>query len=58
MIDPFNCDEIDLGEDSHEVIQRKLAECDYMVALVSVDLLNTKYIRDFEVDKAEELGKK
>ncbi|MBB4801926.1 internalin A [Flavobacterium nitrogenifigens] len=58
LIDPFNCDEIDLGEDSHEVIQRKLAECDYMVALVSVDLLNTKYIRDFEVDKAEELGKK
>jgi len=58
LIDPFNCDEIDLGEDSHEVIQRKLGECDYMVALVSVDLLNTKYIRDFEVDKAEELGKK
>lgn len=58
LIDPFNCDEIELGEDSHEVIQRKLAECDYMVALVSVDLLNTKYIRDFEVDKAEELGKK
>ncbi|SHM11471.1 leucine-rich repeat domain-containing protein [Flavobacterium saccharophilum] len=58
LIDPFNCDEIDLGDDSHEVIQRKLAECDYMVALVSVDLLNTKYIRDFEVDKAEELGKK
>lgn len=58
LIDPFNCDEIDLGEDSHEVIQKKLAECDYMIALVSVDFLNTKYIRDFEVDKAEELGKK
>lgn len=58
LIDPFNCDEIDLGENSHEVIQRKLSECDFMVALVSVDLLNTRYIRDFEIDKAEELNKK
>lgn len=58
LIDPFNCDEIDLGENSHEVIQRKLAECDYMVALVSVDYMNTNYIREFEIDKAQELGKK
>lgn len=58
LIDPFNCDEIDLGEDSHEVIQRKLAECDYMIALVSVDYMNTKYIREFEIDKANELEKK
>lgn len=58
LIDPFNCDEIELGDNSHNVIQEKLAECDYMIALVSVDYLNTKYIRDFEIDKAEELGKK
>lgn len=58
LIDPFNCDEIDLGDNSHDVIQQKLNECDYMIALVSVDFLNTDYIRTFEVDKAIELGKK
>lgn len=58
LIDPFNCDEIELGDNSHEVIQKKLEECDYMIALVSVDFLNTKYIREFEIDKAEELEKK
>ena len=58
LIDPFNCDEIILGDISLEVIQNKLAECDYMVGLVSVDFLNTDYIRNFEVKKAFELGKR
>jgi Leucine-rich repeat (LRR) protein len=57
-IDDFNCDQIDLGENSHEVIQKNLEECDYMIALVSRKFLNTNYIREFEVKKAKELGKK
>ena len=58
LIDDFNCDQIDLGDNSHEVIQQKLAECDFMLALVSVKFLNTPYIREFEVEKAKTLGKK
>lgn len=58
LVEDFNCDEIDLGENSNELIQKKLNECDFMIALVSVDFLNTKYIRTFEVEKAKELGKK
>ncbi|AZA58597.1 leucine-rich repeat domain-containing protein [Chryseobacterium shandongense] len=57
-ISEFNCESIDLGENSHEVIQKNLEECDYMVALVSVDFLNTDYIRKYEVKKAIELNKK
>lgn len=58
QVEAFNCDEIELGANSHVVIQKKLNECDYMIALVSVEYLNTKYIREFEVEKAKELGKK
>ena len=58
LVEDFNCDEIDLGENSNELIQKKLNECDFMIALVSVDFLNTQYIRTFEVEKAKELGKK
>lgn len=58
LIEDFNCEEIDLGDNSHNVIQKELLECDYMIALVSVDFLNTEYIRKFEVEKAKELGKK
>ncbi len=58
LIEDFNCEEIDLGDNSHNVIQKELSECDYMIALVSVDFLNTDYIRKFEVEKAKELGKK
>lgn len=58
LIDEFNCDEIDLGDNSHNVIQEELANCDYMIALVSIDFLNTEYIRKFEVQKAKEIGKK
>lgn len=58
LIDSFNCEEIDLGENSHNVIQRELETCDYMIALVSIDYLNTEYIRKFELERAKELGKK
>jgi internalin A len=58
LIDEFNCDEIELGDNSHNVIQEELANCDYMIALVSIDFLNTEYIRKFEVQKAKEIGKK
>ncbi|MBN8642956.1 MAG: leucine-rich repeat domain-containing protein [Flavobacteriales bacterium] len=58
LIETFNCKKIDLGENSHEIIQKELEESDYMIALVSVKFLNTKYIRDFEVARAKELGKK
>lgn len=57
-ISEFNCEQIDLGENSHEIIQKNLEECDYMIALVSVDFLNTDYIRKFEIDKAIELKKR
>ena len=58
LIEDFNCEEIDLGDNSHNVIQKELSECDYMIALVSIDFLNTEYIRKFEVEKAKVLGKK
>ncbi|NIF07108.1 TIR domain-containing protein [Chryseobacterium sp. Tr-659] len=57
-IDDFNCNQIELGDNSEEVIQKKLEECDYMIALISRKFLNTKYIREFEVKKAKTLGKK
>jgi internalin A len=58
LVETFNCEKIDLGENSHEKIQKQLDECDYMIALVSVKYLNTKYIREFEIGKAKSLGKK
>lgn len=58
LIETFNCKKIDLGENSHEVIQKELEECDYMIALVSIKYLNTEYIRKFEIRKAQDLGKK
>jgi len=58
LIETFNCKQIDLGENSLEVIQKELEDCDYMIALVSIKYLNTEYIRKFEIAKAKELGKK
>jgi internalin A len=57
LISSFNCKEIDLGADWDETIQREIDECDIMVCLVSVDFLNTEYIRKYEVEKAMEKGK-
>lgn len=57
LISSFNCKEIDLGADWDETIQRELDECDIVICLVSVDFLNTDYIRKYEVDKAMEKGK-
>ena len=48
----------DPGEKVHEVIEEKLRDCDYLIVLVSIDSLNTPYINDIEITKAEELSKK
>jgi internalin A len=58
LVSSFNCKEIDLGADWDETIQREVDECDIMICLVSVDFLNTDYIRKYEVAKAMDLGKK
>lgn len=57
LISSFNCKEIDLGADWDETIQRELDECDIVICLVSVDFLNTDYIRKYEVEKAMDKGK-
>lgn len=57
LISSFNCKEIDLGADWDETIQRELDECNIVICLVSVDFLNTDYIRKYEVEKAIEKGK-
>ena len=57
LIDAFNCKQIDLGADWDSTIQREIDECDIMICLISVDFLNTPYIRKYEVAKAIEKGK-
>lgn len=58
LVDSFNCKQIDLGADWDSTIQREVDECDIMICLISVDFLNTAYIRTYEVAKAIAKGKK
>ncbi|MFN8357608.1 MAG: TIR domain-containing protein [Spirosomataceae bacterium] len=57
LIDTFDDREIELGAKWDNTLHQKIEECDILVCLVSVDFLNTKYIREVELPQAIEKGK-
>ena len=48
----------DLGDNVHRIILEKIKDCDYVIALVSKDFLNTNYIRDIEIPEMKKYSKK
>ena len=55
---PFACSNIELGVDWDETIKNALNNCDIMICLISVDFLNSNYIRRIEVVEAMKQDKK
>jgi len=54
---PWTDEWIAFGKEWDEEIKHRIEECDIMVCLVSVDFLNTEYIRKIELKEAVEQSK-
>jgi len=54
---PWTDEWIALGKKWDDEIKRRIEECDIMVCLISVNFLNTNYIRKVELKKAMEQDK-
>jgi internalin A len=54
---PFACSDIMLGADWDATVKKEIDECDIMVCLISVDFINSNYIRQIEVKGAMKQNK-
>lgn len=57
LVSAFDDRELSMGGNWDLELKQKIDECDIMIALISVDFLNTGYIMNTEIPRAIEMGK-
>ncbi len=56
-VSAFEDRELSMGGNWDLELKQKIDDCDIMIALISVDFLNTDYIMNTEIPRAIEMGK-